>query len=410
MSETNVRRRGREKDDDRNLNKENLKEHLQDSSSNSSFITTALLTVVIFTLVCVNGYYNSPINAVEIEGLVKVNLEGVFAVNQKLSKGKKILLPSPESIAEGGDGKLYTGLTDGRVVCIHPSNDGEIGAGKVENITTGVIEGAVNTSDAWGHGRPLGIRLRNQSLYVMDAIYGFYVIDLPTKSLKILIEPDDVTPPMKFPDDFDITADGTTVYMTDVSPKFAMTQLSYIGYEGSCTSRLIKYDMLTQKLDVVKDGLCFGNGVQLIDDESMVIVVETTHYRVNWIDTKTWQIKHVLHLPVMPDNIRKNARGTYWIAGKTQLTWIFEFAAKYPVFRQTAAGLFSHDVLMTIAENKHGMLFEVNSAGKVIQTLHDPEGQLTHGLSQGTELSDGRIALGTFNGNFLSFSNTEWSL
>ncbi|XP_078488976.1 adipocyte plasma membrane-associated protein [Ciona intestinalis] len=315
----------------------------------------------------------------------------------------------PESIAEGGDGKLYTGLADGRVVCIHPSNDGEIGAGKVENITTGVIEGAVNTSDAWGHGRPLGIRIRNQSLYVMDALYGFYVIDLPTKSLKILIEPDDVTPPIKFPDDFDITADGTTVYFTDCSTKYTLPELVTQFLEGTCTSRLLKYDMLTQKLDVVKDGLCFGNGVQLIDDESMVIVPETTRYRVNWIDTKTWEIKHVLHLPIMPDNVRSNSRGTYWIAGSYQQNFVLWIMFKFPMLRHIIMSLAPEAAIMSSADMYHGMAIEVNSVGEIIQTLHDQHGSLTFSLTQATEISDGRLALGSFASPVLAIVDSSWS-
>nr|XP_002126499.1 adipocyte plasma membrane-associated protein [Ciona intestinalis] len=407
MPERNARRR-RGRENENNSENEVTERHLQERPANSSLIISILITSIIFIAVCAYGHNNSPINAVEIENVVEVELEGPFAVNEKLSHGKRIAMRAPESCAEADDKKLYVGLRDGRVVCIHPSNDGEIGAGKVENITTGVIEGAVNTSDAWGHGVPLGIRLRGQSLYVMDAIYGFYVIDLPTKSLKILIEPDVVTPPMKFPNDFDISADEKTVYFTDSSEKYPITELMSEVLEGSCTSRLIKYDMLTQKLDVVKDGLCFGNGVQLIDDESMVIVPETTRYRVNWIDTKTWEIKHFLHLPAMPDNVRRNRRGNYWIGGTSKMSNFVSIIFRFPSLRQILIGLFPSSILLKAADHKHCMLFEVDNAGEVIQTLHDPDGSLAHALSQGTELSDGRIALGTYSAQFLAIADIDW--
>uniref|UniRef100_H2Y808 Strictosidine synthase conserved region domain-containing protein n=1 Tax=Ciona savignyi TaxID=51511 RepID=H2Y808_CIOSA len=262
MHESNVRKRKRQTEEEnasQNSGNESSQRRLQESPANNSFMASIALTTVLFALLCVYGYYSSPINAVEITGVVEVPFEGSFALNRKLSKGKRIPIHAPESCVEASDKKIYLSLHDGRIVCIHPSSDGEIGAGKVENITTGIIQGAATTSDAWGHGRPLGLRLRENSLYVMDAIYGFYVVDLPTKSIKILVKPDDVSPPMKFPDDFDITADGKTVYFTDASAKYPIPLLVQEVLEGSCTGRILKYDMVSQKLEVVRDGLCFPN-------------------------------------------------------------------------------------------------------------------------------------------------------
>nr|XP_009857529.1 adipocyte plasma membrane-associated protein isoform X2 [Ciona intestinalis] len=339
MVESNVRRRRKVNENSPTSNNPTR----QEIEPKRLWLNFTLTVTATFITVCAYGYYTSPIKAVEIVGIKQIPMEGRFALNDKLSKGKRVPLPGPESIAEGGDGKLYTGLADGRVVCIHPSNDGEIGAGKVENITTGVIEGAVNTSDAWRHGRPLGIRLRNQSLYVMDAIYGFYVIDLPTKSLKILIEPDDVTPPMKFPDDFDITADGTTVYFTDCSTKYTLPEL------------------LTQFLEV------------------------------------------------MPDNVRSNSRGTYWIAGAFRQNFALWIMFRFLILRQIIMSLVSEAAIMSSTDMYHGMAIEINSVGEIIQTLHDQQGALTFGLTQTTEISDGRLALGSFTSHVLAIVDSSWS-
>jgi len=45
--------------------------------------------------------------------------------------------------------------------------------------------------------------------------------------------------------------------------------------------------------------------------------------------------------------------------------------------------------------------------GKILQALHDPNGTLTTGLSQATELSDGRLALGTYYGKSLGILNQK---
>ncbi|XP_078488956.1 adipocyte plasma membrane-associated protein isoform X5 [Ciona intestinalis] len=362
-------------------------------------------TVLVLLLI---GYINSPVKAVAIKDYVHVPLTGKFSINYKLTKGKRIPLTGPESIAEGGDGKLYTGLADGRVVCIHPSNDGEIGAGKVENITTGVIEGAFAIYNDTGHGRPLGIRLNGNTLYVMDAVYGFYSIDLSTKKVTLLVTPNAVEPAMKFPDDLTITADGKTVYFTDLG-LYPMSQIGYLLFSGVCSGRVIKYDIPTKKVTVVLKDLCGANGIQLTKDDKSVIVCEFNHHRCKWFDVKTWEQKHVLYLPVMPDNVRMSHYGTYWITG-THIDrvpyYIAAILRNIPFFRQSMLGLISPDLAMSyftgFVNTEYGMLVEVNDKAEVIQVLQDPDAQLCLGLSQATHLSDGRIALGSYFVPFLA--------
>ena len=51
------------------------------------------------------------------------------------------------------------------------------------------------------------------------------------------------------------------------------------------------------------------------------------------------------------------------------------------------------------------MLFELNDNGQVLRTLHDPTGNLTYALSQATDLSDGRLALGSYAAPFLAIAD-----
>nr|XP_009857530.1 adipocyte plasma membrane-associated protein [Ciona intestinalis] len=362
-------------------------------------------TVLVLLLI---GYINSPVKAVAIKDYVHVPLTGKFSINYKLTKGKRVPLTGPESIAEGGDGKLYTGLADGRVVCIHPSNDGEIGAGKVENITTGVIEGAFAIYNNAGHGRPLGVLVKGNTLYVMDAVYGFYGIDLSTKKITLLVTPNAVEPAMKFPDDLTITADGKTVYFTDLAV-YPMSKMGYSVFSGLCSGRVIKYDIPTKKVTVVLKDLCGANGIQLTKDDKSVIVCEINHYRCKWFDVKTWEEIRVLNLPVMPDNVRMSNHETYWITGghvNKLPTFLSTISQKVPFFRQSLLGLLTPDLQMMVflytTNTNLNMLIEVNDKAEVIQVLQDPEAQLCLGLSQATHLSDERIALGSFFGPYLT--------
>jgi len=69
-------------------------------------------------------------------------------------------------------------------------------------------------------------------MYVIDAFYGFYTVDLSTKAVKFLVTPDDTKPPMRFPNDIDISNDGSVAYFTDTSTRFDLNQIAYQFSEG----------------------------------------------------------------------------------------------------------------------------------------------------------------------------------
>ena len=45
-------------------------------------------------------------------------------------------------------------------------------------------------------------------------------------------------------------------------------------------------------------------------------------------------------MAVMPDNIRRNHRGTYWIAGANPPTLFMKLSVRSPALRQAIAGFF----------------------------------------------------------------------
>ena len=53
------------------------------------------------------------------------------------------------------------------------------------------------------------------------------------------------------------------------------------------------------------------------------------------------------------------------------------------------------------------MVMEMNEDGEILQTLHDPEANLTQGLTQASTLKDGRLVLGTFISDRLAFSESK---
>ncbi|XP_002129191.2 adipocyte plasma membrane-associated protein-like [Ciona intestinalis] len=334
--------------------------------------------------------------------------EGVFAENERLTSGIKINdLLGPESVVEDANNNLYTGLDDGRIVRIAPSNDGEIGGGQVKTLFSGKLSGVYNTMPDKNRTRPLGIRLKENVLYVADAAYGFLTLNLKTNALEVLVAPNDVTPVMRFPDDLVFSEEGKYLYLTDVSQTYDITNLAYSGLSGLCDGRVFRFNLKTKKIKTVVTGLCSANGIEVTHDGRHLLISETLRSRVRIVDTMTFKTKELVYLPAMPDNIRRNSKGTYWVAASNPRTGQSDYLQKYPIVRQAIGGLLTHDQIIKTVNRKANMLIEMDSTGKILQTLHDRDGALTHGFSQATELSDGRLALSGYSSNFLGILNLK---
>lgn len=83
---------------------------------------------------------------------------------------------------------------------------------------------------------------------------------------------------VKFPDDLDISNDGT-IYFSDASTNVDLP-LMLVEFLGPPSGRLIKYDPKSKTSSVLIDNLHFANGVQLSHDESFVMVAELVRSRV----------------------------------------------------------------------------------------------------------------------------------
>ena len=78
----------------------------------------------------------------------------------------------------------------------------------------------------------LGIRLRNNIIYGIDAFYGVYSLNLKSRQIERLVKPCDADPCMKFPDDLDVSADGEYIYFSDMSTEFSFDKMMYVGLDG----------------------------------------------------------------------------------------------------------------------------------------------------------------------------------
>lgn len=203
----------------------------------------------------------------------------------------------PEDVAVDADGRLLTGLDDGRILRLSP--DGRL------------IETLADTG-----GRPLGIEVAGDgSLIVCDASRGLLRVDPAGGGVEILVDSVDGVA-LLLCDNAAVAADGT-VFFSDSSRRFSLEHWKADLLEHSGTGRLLRRSP-EGDVDVLCDGLQFANGVALAPDESFVVVAETGGYRL----TRVWLTgdrvgavePFVENLPAFPDNVSTGTDGLLWIA------------------------------------------------------------------------------------------------
>jgi len=351
-------------------------------------------------------YGRAPMYAVHFPGNIPdpVYLQSEFMPNEDLTVGTKLEgLSGPESIVECHK-KLYTGLSDGRIVKIAPL-DGKIGAGPVTDVTYVSDPAFPTTIEGASHGRPLGLRvIEDQNLlFVADAVYGIYMVNITTGQLTMLVQTTDVSPALKFPNDVALTADRSALYFTDVSAKFNALDLPYILLEGTCDGRILKYDFASGDVTVVMDDLCAPNSLQFNEDESRLIFTEYARNRVRIVDTMTWDTINLVYMPTYVDNVRMTNSGNFLIAGSVLINFDKILVRRNPVIRQWMASAYTRDELLNLLDRSFNAVYEMDHDGNLVRVLYDVQGKLTYALSHAYQLSDGRLALGSFMADHMSF-------
>jgi len=201
-----------------------------------------------------------------------------LAMNEKLSGIDKIFenqIDGPEGLLYRNN-TLYTTVNFGHVIKI--VDDRLVPVVKFGRDCDGLHEEHIC-------GRPLGLAMdKNGYLYVADAYYGIFKVDVKSKdqygAIQQLVSMDEIIDGLlpKIPNGVIVATDGT-VYWTDADTNFALNNSLYTFYADG-TGRLLKYDPKTKKNTVLIKNIQFANGLELSDDESFLIISETGKYRV----------------------------------------------------------------------------------------------------------------------------------
>jgi sugar lactone lactonase YvrE len=280
-------------------------------------------------------------------------LEGVYAENQRLKGIQRLakgLGAGPEGVALDGQGRVYAGYIDGRLMRFDAD-----GSHPVELANTG--------------GRPLGtVVLADGSLIVADAAQGLLQFT-PEGVLKVLsAEAEGV--PFGFTDDVDVSADGETLYFTDASHKFGHTEVLADFMEHGPNGRFLSYHLPTGRTTVLARDLHFPNGVAVGPDDAYVLVTETAKYRIlrYWLKgEKTGQMDVFAdNLPGFPDNISYNRAGRFWCAIYSVRSPDLDALLPHPFLRKV---VFRLPEALQPTPALHAFVLGFNDAGDVIANL-----------------------------------------
>ena len=110
--------------------------------------------------------------------------------------------------------------------------------------------------------------------------------------------------------------DNRTVYVTVSSTKFPLRNALF-ELISDPTGRVLQIDLETRQVNVLKEGLNFANGIEIDSKGEYLLVTETGRAAIHKIflkGPKKYECEKLkLKLPGLPDNIRLNERGNFYV-------------------------------------------------------------------------------------------------
>jgi sugar lactone lactonase YvrE len=319
----------------------------------------SLLFVSLVLVIAYLGLAPSPIEPLAWTPTPSPGLVGPFARNSALSTLELLKIPAghgPETIIAGPDGWLYTGLKGGRIIRFRPD-----GSGMEDYADTG--------------GRPNGLAFDSRgNLIVADSFRGLLSI-APDGHVEVLAASADGQD-FVFNDGVDIAADGT-IWFTDATARFPDGQFHYDLLEGAATGRLLTYDPVSGETRTRLTNLRFPNGIALGPDDTFVLINETLGYRTlrYWLTgSRAGQTEiFVPNYPGLPDDIRYDGRGLFWVALAAERLAIVDWIQPHPTAKLVAAKMIGPFVPDTDARwmGSGAFVLAVDLDGNVVHNLQD---------------------------------------
>ncbi|XWS45631.1 hypothetical protein CRYUN_Cryun15aG0153000 [Craigia yunnanensis] len=281
--------------------------------------------------------------------------------NERMLEGAKLLgvgkFQGPEDILYDSRSEIiYTGSGDGWIQRVWLN----------ESASDTVVENWVSTG-----GRPLGLALGlNNEIIVADAYKGLLNISRDGAMELLADEAEDLK--FKLTDDVAVAEDGM-IYFTDASYKYSLHESLQDILEGRPYGRLISFDPVSKRTKVLLSDLYFPNGVAISPHQDYLVFCETSMRRCRKYyihGKKKGDVEQFInHLPGMPDNIKYDREGHYWIALPTENTMFWNVAVKYPVVRKATAII--QRLIGRVKMEKNGGVLIVDMEGKPVAHYQD---------------------------------------
>ena len=328
------------------------------------FTSLTLLVLLFGSLTLING---CAIHPEAWQPPIKPEFKGELRLNEKLTNISKIDLGGwngPEEFAFDGFGNIYCGVHKG---------EKDFSQGAILKISPeGKVEEYLRT-DSWVTG--MQFDSHGNLIALMNGV-GLISID-QEKRIEVLVKIDADERPILMGSGLTIAKDGK-IYFANLSSE-TTSSAKYINklfLELKPTGGVYCYDPQTKVSQTISNGNYFANGLELSEDESFLLLSETSKYRIlkYWLKGEKAGTSEVFldNLAGFPNNISRRDNGNFWVGFTTkrndQLDDIHpkkgmkKFVYGLPAFVQPKA-------------EKFGMILEISEEGKIIQALFDTSGE-----------------------------------
>lgn len=315
------------------------------------------LLILIVGLLAYLLFWPVPINPAAWTPPPAPELTGVYAQNSELARVERLPVDGdkPEDVAFDKEDRIYSGTEDGRIFRFH-------------------ADGTQPQVFANTGGRPLGLIFDHDgNLIVADAIKGLLSISRDGNITSLSTAAEGV----KFgcTNDLDVATDGT-IFFTDATYKFPLTQLKADLLEHQPNGRFLSYDPRTKQTKVLLRDLYFANGVAISPDQSFVLVNDTGAYRVRryWLTGEKQGQADVFidNLPGFPDGISSNGRDTFWLALVNRRDKTLDALQPHPFLKKVVLRLPN---FLQPNIKRYAFALGLDSNGKVVRNMQDPSPQ-----------------------------------
>ncbi|KAH7851302.1 hypothetical protein Vadar_009548 [Vaccinium darrowii] len=267
-------------------------------------------------------------------------------------------LLGPEDLAYDPKlGVIYTGCGDGWIKRVTVN----------ESAADSVVESWVNTG-----GRPLGLVLGHDGdVIIADAFKGLLRATADGNLEVLTTEAEGVE--FKLTDGVDITDKGV-IYFTDASSKHDLNEGLKDIMGGRPYGRFMSYDPSSKQTEVLVRDIYFANGVAVSPNQQFVVFCEFVMRRCKRYyiqgEKKGSVDVFIENLPGVPDNIRYDGEGQYWIALGWGNTFSFDLAQRYPFIRKVKAIMEKYTGEPNF--EKYSGVLAVDLEGKPLAHYYDP--------------------------------------